>query len=294
MVNWKMEEFLNLPQLLIKVINARGLDQAEFADEVDVSDTTVSRWIRGERLIDDKLELKVAKALNIPYQVIKNLNSRMPKRIYYDIEHRTYSNSRLAQTIFDYGIDFRDQHPTQGEVFKTFVSGSDFEVVSEIKKSRVKSEMLNRAILSRASQLLPELNFEVSAENEIVGHSVFLPLKFESYQRIIDSKMSESDIKSTDLDFVNNRGDLMIFFFYSLYADNNDHAYFVMNRIFNYFFSKRIKNYAVAGMLYDQESIQFFKQFNLNEVWIEEYEDTSKPKLKCLVQGHFDDYLFKD
>jgi transcriptional regulator with XRE-family HTH domain len=81
-----MKIYSSLSELLLDYREFYGLQQLDIAAMVDVDVRTVIRWEKGESLIKSEKEKYFVEKLNIPHQVIRNLNAYKPLEIYYDIE----------------------------------------------------------------------------------------------------------------------------------------------------------------------------------------------------------------
>ena len=90
-----MKKYNSLNELLIDYRQIYNLSQLDLAALLDVDIRTIIRWEKNDTLIKADKEKDVVVALNIPYQVIRNLNTEQPIPLYCDLKKRTYSHSAL-------------------------------------------------------------------------------------------------------------------------------------------------------------------------------------------------------
>jgi hypothetical protein len=123
------------------------------------------------------------------------------------------------------------------------------------------------------------------------GHITILPLKYKTYLDIRNHEMREKDIRTVDL-----TNDLterpLVFYFYSLYADAADNAYYLLNRMFTHFKKNKYDDYIFAGISGRRKKIELLCEMGLKVVWEKKIEEDSDD-IFTFLEGNFDNYLFK-
>ena len=101
-----MKRYYLFSELLIDYRKYYKLSQLDFANKLQVDLRTIQRWEKDLTLISaDKEEDFVLETL-IPYQLVRNLNAKVPIPTFYDFKHRigvqrksiSFKNSFLQKT----------------------------------------------------------------------------------------------------------------------------------------------------------------------------------------------------
>ena len=94
-----MKRYYLFSELLIDYRKYYKLSQLDFANKLQVDLRTIQRWEKDLTLISaDKEEDFVLETL-IPYQLVRNLNAKVPIPTFYDFKHRKYSLDELTNSL---------------------------------------------------------------------------------------------------------------------------------------------------------------------------------------------------
>jgi hypothetical protein len=168
---------------------------------------------------------------------------------------------------------------------------SDYDFVTGIQKSDKNTRPLKAEIIKKATKILPELNLVIyDYSGFYAGHITVLPLKHDIYIKIRNQEMNEGNLKLHDLTFDLTEKPL-VFYFYSLYADSIDNAYYMINRILTFFKHKKYEDYIFAGISYRQPKTELLTEFGLSIVWQKPIEENALEN-RTFLEGNFDKYLF--
>ncbi len=283
-----MKKYNTLGELLTDYRQHHNMSQLDLAAKIDVDSRTVQRWEKNETLIKPEKEKVFVETLNIPYQVIRNLNAVNPIAVYYDIKHRIYSLSALmirAENAAWYKSDL----PVEDERISHVANDSDTAFITDIQRMNQNKKPIKPELIKEAAKILPELNLILKDKSGFyAGHISVLPLRFSSYQKIYNREMNEGSLRFSDLDYKMDETPL-VFYYYSLYADSLPHSYYLINRMLNYFKKKKFKNYIFAGITYREQKVSYLKEIGLREVWEEKISENVR---RTFMEGCLDMFLF--
>jgi transcriptional regulator with XRE-family HTH domain len=286
-----MKKYTSIAKLIADYRAFHHLSQIDFAALLDIDVRTVIRWEKNETLIKTEKEKFFTENLGIPHQVMRNLNTDNPIAVYYDIKLRVYSLSGISQKILsDSKLNFEMELNT--DRIHLISNHSDIQFVNNIQKMNNNSHPIQPEILKKAAKILPELNLVLHDHSGFyAGHITILPLKYKTYLDIRNHVMREKDIRTVDL-----TNDLterpLVFYFYSLYADVADNAYYLLNRMFTHFKKNKYDDYIFAGISGRRKKIELLCEMGLKVVWEKKIEEDSDD-IFTFLEGNFDNYLFK-
>ncbi len=285
-----MKKYETLGELLIDYRDFNNISQAELAEKLDVDRRTVYRWENDEALIKTHKEADVVALLNIPKQVIRNLNSEAPIVIYYDMKLRTYSLS-AAMAKAESVAWYKSELPKEDDLIHYISKDSDVEFVNDIQQMNNNLKPIRAELVKEAAKLLPELNLVLQDKSGYyAGHITVLPLKYSSYQKIKNREMNEGSLTLNDLctHFTDRP---LVFYFYSIYAESLHDSYHLMNRLLSWFKEKKFNDYLFAGISYRQNKIELLREMGLKIIWEDKNPKGSAGSF-TLMEGNFDMFLF--
>lgn len=284
-----MKKYSSVSELLIDYRQIHNLSQLDLAGLLDVDIRTVIRWEKNETLIKADKEKDAVVALNIPYQVIRNLNTEHPIPVYCDIRKRMYSHSALMIRA-DNAAWYKSDLPVEDERISIINEDSDTAFVNDIQRMNQNKKPVKPELIKEAARVLPNLNMVLLDQSDFyAGHVVILPLKFSSYKKIRDREMEEGSLSMADLSFSLSEVPL-VFYFYSIYADSTTHSFYLVNRMLAYFKEKKYRNYIFAGITYQKSKIDYFKEIGLQVVWEDKIEASDEGI--TFMEGNLDMFLF--
>lgn len=284
-----MKKYDNLGELLIDYRTINEMSQIDLASLLDVDTRTISRWEKNETLIKSEKEKELVERLFIPYQVIRNLNTDNPISIYYNPDLRTYSLSALMQRASAFW--YKEELPVEPDRIHLLSKDTDVEFVEDIQEMNKNLKPLRPELIKEAAKILPELNLILHDQSGFdAGHISVLPLKYDAYIKIRDQEIKEDSLSVNDL--TNNLNENpVIFYYYSLYADSLENAYYLMNRLLGYFRENQFKNYIFAGITYRKNKIELLREMGLKIIW-EEPNEHDPARKSVFLEGNFDMFLF--
>jgi len=285
-----MRKFASLGELLSSYRLFHKISQLDIASLLDVDVRTIIRWEKNESLVKSDKEEDIVKLLNIPHQVIRNLNTDKPIAIYYDFERRVYSLSGISRE----GTDarwYRSDLKADSKRIKPMNAETDLKFIEDIQHMDKNPKQLKHELLKQAIEYLPDLNLILYDQSGFfAGQVCVLPIKYESLVKLKNKELKEGDLRLEDLthDFSQKP---LVFYYYSLYADSLDNSYYLMNKLLMYFKEKKYTDYIFAGMSSRKRKIDVLKEMGLKLLW-EENIDKEKQITQGFLMGNFDMFLF--
>ena len=262
-----MKRYYFFSELLIDYRKFYNLSQLDFANNINVDLRTVQRWEKDLTLISsDKEEDFVLETL-IPYQLVRNLNAKVPIPTFYDFKIRKYSLDELTNNLpkakwFKEHISLRSKQlrPIDFDYDKKYLR-------KFIKKAKKDSHILNEGLLKQATVLLPELNNILTSESGFYsGHSIILPLKESTYQKLKNRSIQNKDLNESDLvDF--RKLDKPIFYSYDISADCNYTFYYIATAFLRFFKELDKTDYLFCTYSDRDDGFELNQQAGLNIVW---------------------------
>ena len=285
-----MKKYSTLGELLSDYREANNLSQADLGAILDVDTRTISRWEKNETLIKPDKEKDFVEKLSIPYQVIRNLNSDYPISVYYDIKLRTYSFSAFMKKAPSASW-YKSDMVFDTDRIRLISNDTDIQFVEDIQEMNKNPKPLKPEIIKEASKMLPELNLILMDQSGFyAGHISFLPLKYETYLKIRNHEINEGSLTLADL----NNSILqkpLVFYYYSMYADSMENAYYLVNQLLAYFKEKQFEDYIFAGISYRDNKIKILKEMGLKAIWEEPLGEDSENRA-VFMEGNLDMFLF--
>jgi transcriptional regulator with XRE-family HTH domain len=284
-----MKKYKNLGELLLDYRVLNNMSQLDMASTMNVDTRTISRWEKNETLVKPEKEKELVERLFIPYQVIRNLNTDQPIPIYYNPDLRTYSLSAIMQKAA--ASWYKSDLPIESESIRLISKDTDIEFIADIQQINKNAKPIKPALINEAAKILPELNLVLSDQSGFyAGHITILPLKYNAYLKLREREIDESAITLADLSHTFDKN-ILVFYFYSLYADNLENAYSLMNRVLGYFREKQFKNYIFAGLSSRKNKIELLREMGLKIIWEATSEEIPGHSF-AFLEGNFDMFLF--
>jgi len=262
-----MKRYYAFSDLLIDYRKFYKLSQLDFANNIKVDLRTVQRWEKDLTLISsDKEEDFVLETL-IPYQLVRNLNAKVPIPTFYDFNIRKYSLDEFTNNL-PKAEWFKEHINLKSKQLRPIDFDYDKKYLRKfIKKANKDSHILNEDLLKRATVLLPELNNILTSESGFYsGHSIILPLKESAYQKLKNRTLQNKDLNESDL--VNFRNlDKPIFYNYDISADCNYTYYYLATAFLRFFKEHDNTDYLFCTYSDRDDGYVLNKQAGLNIIW---------------------------
>jgi transcriptional regulator with XRE-family HTH domain len=262
-----MKRYYAFSDLLIDYRKFYKLSQLDFANNIKVDLRTVQRWEKDLTLISsDKEEDFVLETL-IPYQLVRNLNAKVPIPTFYDFNIRKYSLDEFTNNL-PKAEWFKEHINLKSKQLRPIDFDYDKKYLRKfIKKANKDSHILNEDLLKRATVLLPELNNILTSESGFYsGHSIILPLKESAYQKLKNKTLQNKDLNESDL--VNFRNlDKPIFYNYDISADCNYTYYYLATAFLRFFKEHDNTDYLFCTYSDRDDGYVLNKQAGLNIIW---------------------------
>ncbi len=226
----RLRRYASLGSLLLDVRTARKHTQQQMADELGVPPKTYGRWERNEsRASPGHLE-RLSSILRLPFEVVLRLNHGFPT-LYHTGSHRfqtctfdrDFVNQKvLREQLFDGSEEGRIEPVGHGDNLGLILADRRLVFPRRL--------FVAQSVLSRAIDLLPELNFIVrDPKGHYAGHILSIPLAKPSVDALLAQRIQESDIKLDDL--FPGSDPLPAVHFYSLFATCSTYAYTLIRRL---------------------------------------------------------------
>lgn len=288
-----MKKYQTLGDLLIDFRNQQSISQTELASQFDVDVRSVIRWEKNESLLSSDKENAMAEITFIPYQVIRNLNTANQIPTFYDFDLRKYSLSTISSNLPD--ADWiKSRIDYQTDRIKPVATRDNLKHIirfTKLQKNPLKS--INPELIFEASKCLPELNMIIHDQSGYYsGHCIYFPLNMDTYLKIKNREINESQLEPSDLiDYRNH--DNPVFYCHSITADCNENFFYVIGAVLKFYRDTPIKNYLYALLTSRYDSHLMSDQFGIKTVW-EDNETKNKYNLldvPRLVEGNFSAFL---
>ncbi len=285
-----MKKYSTLAELLIDYRSHNNLSQLDLAAMLDVDNRTVLRWEKNESLIKSEKEKDFVDILGIPHQVIRNLNTDKPISIYFDLKKRTYSFSGISRNVPEASW-FNTDMEINTDRIELISNDSDIKFITSIQETNKNTKHIGADLIKTAARILPELNLILRDHAGFyAGHISVIPLKYNTYLKLRKQELKESDLMISDLATSFTEKPL-VFYYYSLYADTMDNAYYLMNSLLSHFKHNKYKEYIFAGISYRAPKIEMLRQMGLKIIWEEAIEEEGD-NISTFMEGNLDMFLF--
>ena len=261
-----MKKYTSLGELLLDYRKQNNLSQSDLAIQLDVDVRTVLRWEKNETLLKSDKEEELVDITFIPYQVIRNLNAPVSIPTYYDLDLRRYSLSLISNDLPE--ADWvKDKRTIKSDRLRTIKYDADIDSI--IRCSLFQKEIfkpIQKDIIKKAVQLLPELNIVIyDSSGYYSGHSIFLPITFDLYQKIRNRTMKEEDITINDLiDYKNVENP--VFYAYDIQTDCNENLFYIGGEILSFFETLDFQ-YTYASYTSRNDTYRINEQIGASIVW---------------------------
>lgn len=284
-----MKKYTSLGSILKDYRTHRNISQSELASELNVDIRSVIRWEKNETLLNSEKEEALAHATFIPYQVIRNLNTGNPIATFYDFDLRKYSLSAISSELPDANwIGSKIDVPTSR--LKHIETKEDIDNVirfTKLQKNPLKN--VDRELIAEAARQFPDLNLIILDQSgNYSGHSVYFSLRMETYNKIKDRSIQETDLKRKDL--VNyTTQETPVFYCHSITADSNENFFYIIGAVLKFYRDIAPKNYLYALLTSRYDSRDMSHQLHIKTIW-EDHEIKDKYGLidvPRLVEGDF-------
>ena len=288
-----MKKYQDLGDLIRDYRHYNKISQLKFAAQLDVDIRSVIRWEKSESFLGPEKEKALATITFIPYQVIRNLNTPIQIPTFYDFDLRKYSLATISSELPDADwIKSRIKISTNR--LTRIKDKKDIEPIirnTELQKNPLKTK--NTALIWEASQLFPELNMIIYDQSGYYsGHCIFFPLSQETYQKIRNKDIDETQLRSQDL--VNYKTqDCPVFYCYSVTADCNENFFYIIGAAFKFFQDTPLDNYLYASLTSRYDSHKYIEQLGLKKVWQDEFIKAKFNLIEAprLLEGTFNEFL---
>jgi len=287
-----MKKYSSLGDLLFDYRVQNNVSQLDLAAKFDVDVRTIIRWEKNETLLKPEKEEKMVDVTFIPYQIIRNLNAPVVISTYYDFDLRKYSLSALCIELPDANwlLSKSNMTTSRERTIKYESDINDIVRCTLIQKHILKP--INKNIIFRATELLPELNniiFDKSGYYS--GHCIFLPISLQLYNKIRDRTFKEENITVNDLiDYKKDPN--TVFYLFDASADCNANFFYVSGLIIKFF--KTYKgNYLYASLTSRKDTYELNEQLGIKLVWedIDLQKKLNSIAPPRLYEGNFETFL---
>lgn len=287
-----MKKFNSLGELLVEYREYNDISQNEFADSVNVDVRTVQRWERDVTLVKPDKEEEIVLATLLPYQLIRNLNASVPIPTYYDFYIRKYSLTTLTNELPDASW-FKSQINIETNRLRKIDYDLDIKhIVHFIESQHDDNHQVNKDLIRRAIELLPELNLVLTDDSGYYsGHCIILPIKEETYLKLRNREIVKSDLRAKDL-VDRTTLERPIFFNYDVTADSNDSIFYVVAAFLRFF--KNFKgDYLFCTYTERPDNINLNQQVGIKVVWEdkERMEELGIDVAPRFYEGNYKNFL---
>lgn len=288
-----MKKFNSIGDLLKNYRDREHISQSDLAAKFDVDIRSIIRWEKNETLLNNIKEEEMAAITFIPYQVIRNLNTTSPIPIFYDFDIRKYSLSSLSTELPD--ADWiRSRIDVDTVRLRQTKTEEDVENIlrfTKLQKNPLKN--INRTLITDAAKQLPELNLIILDQSgHYSGHCVYFSIRLETYQRIKNKTLLESELETHHLVDYRTQ-DTPVFYCHSITADCNENFFFMIGEALKFYRDTPLNNYIYALLTSRYDSHHMSEQLGIKTVWEDEdikqkHHLLSAPRL---VEGNFKRFL---
>lgn len=261
-----MKQYFSIGALLMDYRQDRELSQMDLSSLINVDVRTIQRWEKDITLIKPDKEKEIAEATLLPYQLIRNLNATVPIPTFYDFRIRKYSLTELNNELPN-ALWLKDRVKELSNRIRTIELKSDIDILrKDLLLQKNNEEPISRIVMSRAIELLPELNLIIMDDfGNYSGHCITLPISLEAYEQLKNKEISEKDINLSHL--VNYKTmEEPIFFNYDITADCN-HNIFYLAHVYLNFFKGLTTAYEYCSYTMRYDSYRINEQLGLKLLW---------------------------
>ncbi len=291
-----MKQYFSIGELLTDYRSDRDLSQMDLAALINVDARTIQRWEKDITLIKTNKEREIAEVTLLPYQLIRNLNASVPIPTFYDFRIRKYSLTELNNELPD-ARWLKDRVKEFSKKIRTIDPATDMEILrKDLLFQKNNQEPISRSMLTRAIELLPELNLIIMDDyGNYSGHSIVLPIKSATYEKFKNREITDTDFRTEDL--VNYKTQEKSFFFnYDITTDNNDNLFYLAHDILNFFKNIPQDNYEYCAYTMRYDSYKINEQLGLQLLWenVVQRDALGLEYHPRLYTGNLKEYLSED
>lgn len=287
-----MKKYFTLGELLIDYRHHSHLSQFDLASALDVDQRTVQRWENDLTLLNTAKEESLVLETLMPYQLIHNLNARVPIPTYYDFNNKKYSLHERTNELPS-AAHFREEIELRSHQLRPINYELDRKYLDRfIDKGHEDHHIHNETLLKKAIELLPELNkITTSDAGYYTGHSVTLPITESAFNQLRNRQLTSSELQLEHLANYKQQ-EKPIFYSYDMCADCNETGYLILASYLR-FFKELSKDYILCIFTTRDDNLELNKQMGLHIVW----EDTELQKIlqteypPRFVEGNYSAFL---
>lgn len=288
-----MKRFHTIGDLLKSYREHESKSQSDFASEIDVDVRSIIRWEKNETLIKSEKEDDIAEATFIPLQVIRNLNTPLPIPIFYDFDLRKYSLNNISTELPDAQWILSKSNIVTKRI-RPINNNKDIEnIIRHTKLQKNPLKTCNAELIRESAELLPELNIIIEDQSgNYSGHCVYFPLAIETYNKLKDRSLIETELHHEHLVNYKNQ-DIPVFYCHSITADCNENFFYIIGAVLKFYKETPLNDYIYALLTSRYDSHHMSEELGVEIVWEdndikEKYGLLSAPRL---VEGNFKSFL---
>jgi len=290
-----MKRYNTLGELLIDYRNLNNISQSDFAARMGVDIRTVQRWEKNITLLKSDKEAELVEESFLPHQLIRNLNATNPIPTYYDFRIRKYSLSELTNDLPDINWIKLKMDLTSEQLKTLNIDDNLPHILRYIDYQYEKHNIIKQQVLRQAILLFPNLNLHLTDSlGFYAGHCIILSINEETYLKLKNKEISNSQIKINDL--VDYRTiNKPIFYGYNITADSNTNAFYILGAILKFFRDASFDDYLFCTFTNRHDSAFLNERVGLKLVWEEKGKNSTifKDNMNLLYEGNFDKFLLK-
>ncbi|MEQ9289338.1 MAG: hypothetical protein RIG77_20590 [Cyclobacteriaceae bacterium] len=264
-----MKLYTTIAELLNDYISYNGWKKVDLARHLGVDYKNVQRWLSDSNRLSSEFEHLLVEKLNLPFQVIHNLNADYSIPVSYNIRTRRFSISEVSKSPID--REFLASQKDDIKIYKAepITSEADIKAILDYDHSIYDTSVpLPSILIEQSSQLLPELNLIVKDTlGYYCGHLITIPIKQAPYQKLRSDLLSEGDLRIEDLSRP-NESVTMSFHFYSVYGTCTDTSTLLLKKALRYFNSHKFNPECIlSGYAVTADGIEIAQKLGFNTVF---------------------------
>jgi transcriptional regulator with XRE-family HTH domain len=290
-----MKRYNTLGELLIDYRNLNNISQSDFAARMDVDIRTVQRWEKNITLLKSDKEAELVEESFLPHQLIRNLNATNPIPTYYDFRIRKYSLSEITNDLPDISWVKHKMDHTSEQLAPLNIDEDLPHISRYIDYQYEDQNIIKQQVLRQAILLFPNLNLHLTDTlGFYAGHCIILSINEETYLKLKNKEISNSQIKINDL--VDYRTiNKPIFYGYNITADSNTNAFYILGAILKFFRDASFDDYLFCTFTNRHDSALLNEHIGLKLVWEEKGKNSMifTDNMNQFYEGNIDKFLLK-
>jgi transcriptional regulator with XRE-family HTH domain len=264
-----MKKYETLGDLLLDYRKVYGVSQADLAASINVDTRTIQRWENGSTLINVEKENDVIGATQLPYQLLRNLNTNKPIPTFYDFDIRKYSLTQISNDLPDLSW-FEELFGTYSEKIRTLDFEKDREYLLKHMHLHKNIPKNLYAVIQESARIVPELNLIIKDNSGYIsGHSMMFPLKAETQKKLKERTLLEENLTIQDL-ANSNLNEIAHFHNFHITADCNDSIFYMINEFYHFFQKLNSDAYLYTASPIRRDTYKLNDQLGLKLIWEEE------------------------